>query len=295
MEYNKEHLLALLDFVKQLCGQPANEWFRAELSVIASSNSYSQDRIDTVYEICVEKIIKNNAELLYTDFVIPEIKEQLIADNIRMEHWRLRGNFEEFCMALYQQYECIVNHLAQMPQLITIFKRMLPYYAYTDGQTYDRLKDDEGGYSINKLLGIYGSEKIQTPLSGQKAIDKYKEILYFVAYGAKMKNSDYDIFNETAESVYDLYLIRCLNHRGCAPNDNERERRDRVLNRSHWYSLKYLGIYASFINRINNNYKEIDHLYQYALNLPDRVVKEIREQKKPTIVGKIDLGSIPKK
>ena len=50
------------------------------------------------------KLLANKRELV-------EIKSKLIEDFIRMEHFRRDDNFEDFCLAMFQQLEGTINFL----------------------------------------------------------------------------------------------------------------------------------------------------------------------------------------
>ena len=50
--------------------------------------------------------------MFYKDFNLPSINDELCNDYVRMEQYRREDNFEEFCMAMFQQIELIVNTLS---------------------------------------------------------------------------------------------------------------------------------------------------------------------------------------
>lgn len=292
MATKKEQLSALLDFIDKLASDPANkEDFIEPLKQRFQSSvpvSIPEDkRIDEIYEYCLERIALGDAQSFYADFAIPSIVPQLIADYVKMEHWRRRGNVEEFCLSLYQQYECIVNTLARGPKLNDIYSKLVTYHAYTDGKSYERpYKEKE--YPLAKLLFLPSkmAESASGTLSNLSAKDKYNAIFYLVGYGAKMKNSEYEEFVQLKNSFSDLYHLRCKNHRGGIDNEYEADSVTRVNSRPTHYEMKLLGEFADFVDRINRNISSVEDLHRYANSLPK---KKLTSDNNLKVLGKIDL------
>lgn len=283
MTQDKQKLQALLSFISQLVKEPGNEEFVLGVKKLASSLSQKvkgqSPVLDEIYEICVERIAHNDAETFYNGFCIPDIVHQLMEDYIKMEHWYRRGNFEEFCLALYQQYECIINKLANYSGLSDAFLKLLAYHAYTNGLTYERpFVNSE--YQLHKLIFYEGkdsnAEQIikysKTSLPEQPAVNKYKAILYLVTFGGKMKYTDFQVFIDRGNLFIDLYQIRCKNHRGGTMTPNQQNACDRVKKNCQLYALKMLGEFAYFVERINQNYNNLNKLIYYASKLPDKQI-----------------------
>ncbi len=294
MANRKEQLTALLRLIDSLLKDPtAREDFSEPLSRRFSSQSNvgtDHQQIEAIYEYCIERLANEEAASFYNNFCIPSIAPQLIKDYVKMEHWRRRGNLEEFCLALYQQYECIINRLGSDSKLNDILPRLLPYHTYTDGRNYDRTPKNSL-YPLCKLL-YYPTKMVensQRPLSNLPAIDKYSAILYLIGYGAKMTNVDYEAFITTRNLFTDLYRIRCKNHRGGIDNQYEQETLNRVTARPTHYQIMMLGRFAEFVDAVNDHYAEIPALYNYAMSLPEQKLPSIPGVK---VVGKIDLSKV---
>lgn len=121
-----EKIKATIDKIEILTNQ--NHEFDIELRKrlnIASANIVLQedDRISHIYEYCIEEVIKKQANEFYNDFPISSIKDILIEDFIRMEFFRRKDNFGDFCLSLYQQIECITNKLCEDRQLTDITEK----------------------------------------------------------------------------------------------------------------------------------------------------------------------------
>lgn len=296
MATKKEQLEALLKFIDTLANNPENySDFTKKLEIrfkgqgTAESAHMDSTKIDAIYEYCIEQIARADAKSFYRDFCIPEIIPQLEEDFIKMEHWRRRGNIAEFCLALYEQYECIVNKLGSNPSLNIIFEKLLKYHCYTNGKDYDRtaIKSE---YPLYKLLfwATKEAEAVNRQLANQYAMDKYRAILYLCYYGALMTPDDYAAFRNSSALIDDLYKIRCTNHRGNTANEYEQAAIDRVNAQPIKFELKMLGHLADFIERINQNYPQISALKNFADSLPEKnyVPSGLK------IVGKIDLSKI---
>ena len=93
---------------------------------VASANSVLLDdeRINEIYEYCIEKIIRQQANEFYEDFPLQSIKDILIGDYIRMESFRRKDNFGDFCLSLYQQIECMTNRLCEKKELSDITENL---------------------------------------------------------------------------------------------------------------------------------------------------------------------------
>ena len=88
-----------------------NEELRKKLGITSSASSalIDDDRLNQIYEYCIEKIIRKQAEDFYKDFPITAIVSTLIDDYVRMESFRRKDSFGDFCLALYQQIECVTH------------------------------------------------------------------------------------------------------------------------------------------------------------------------------------------
>jgi hypothetical protein len=123
---NKLKLQKLIDIVIEFAEMKGNEWMKTKLmdrvGVKSSTNAISAPKIEEIYEYCLRKIVREHAEQFYRDFKLVDIKDKLIEDFIRMEKFRREDNFEDFCLAAYQQLENIVNRLVLSPEFLDYFK-----------------------------------------------------------------------------------------------------------------------------------------------------------------------------
>ena len=101
-----DKLISTINKITRLTQQNAefDMELRKQLNVASANSVLSDDeRINEIYEYCIEKIIKQQANEFYEDFPLQSIKDILIGDYIRMESFRRKDNFGDFCLSLYQQ------------------------------------------------------------------------------------------------------------------------------------------------------------------------------------------------
>ena len=248
---------------------------------VASANSVLLDdeRINEIYEYCIEKIIRQQANEFYEDFPLQSIKDILIGDYIRMESFRRKDNFGDFCLSLYQQIECMTNRLCEKKELSDITEKMWGCPAFVKIESgkklsiYNRSSDHKFDRTIavllfpgtNKSTGkTYASEKSENPLHAQFPIDKIRTIVYFLGYKAKMKSSDYDSFDEITSLLNDIYQCRNMNHRGNVRNKWQEDTIAKIIPLKSLYYFKFYGVLAQYVEYIKEGLKYIPELKKYC-------------------------------
>lgn len=137
-----EKLKSTIDKIVQLSKQ--NPEFDAELrkrlEITSSAKSvYDEERIAQIYEYCIEKVIRSQAIDFYKDFPLKSIIPTIVEDFVRMETFRRKDNFGDFCLSLYQQIECITNKLCTNPSLSAVVEKMMGHSPYVkSGKTLKR-------------------------------------------------------------------------------------------------------------------------------------------------------------
>lgn len=293
--------LSVIDKVFKLTQQDTEFKFELlkKLGVMNSINSptIEDERINQIYEYCIEKIIRKQAEEFYNDFPLKSIIPSLVEDFIRMESFKRKDNFGDFCLSLYQQIECITNKLCESQKLTNITEKLWGYPAYIkqeQGKEISIKNRSESNYTIaalvfpgqNKKTGIPNSiEKSQITLQSQYAYDKIRIIVYFLGYKGMMKISDYDSYKEITSLLYDIYQCRNMNHRGNTQNEWEIETRNRILPLKSFYYFKFHGVLAQYIEFVKSGLKALDEIHEYSKTISTKKI----ELPEPKIVGKIDL------
>ena len=291
-----DKLKSTLDKIFQLAQQNTefDTELRKRLNVASAKSAILDDeRIEQIYEYCIEKIIRKQAKEFYADFPIKSIVPILEEDFIRMESFRRKDNFGDFCLSLYQQIECMTNKMCESSILHDIVTKMWGYPAYVKSEKGKQLSISErlvGDFSIGKLvlIGEKKLEKSKMALQSLYAIDKIRTIVYFLGYQAMMKSSDYDSFKEITSLLNDIYQCRNLNHRGNTTSQWEQEILDRILPLNSFYYFKFLGVLAQYGSFIKNGINFLPSLEEYANSIEKKDMKaEIN------VVDKIDLSKIP--
>ena len=294
-----DKLMSTIDKIARLTQQ--NTEFDMELRKrlnVASANSVLSDdeRINDIYEYCIEDIIKKQATEFYADFPLQTIKDRLIGDYIRMESFRRKDNFEDFCLSLYQQIECMTNKLCENKDLSDITEIMWGHPAYLkiekgkDTSIYNR----GGDYTIASLLFPGNNKqsgntnafvKSRISLQTQYAMDKIRTIVYFLGYKAMMKSGDYDSFVEITSLLNDIYQCRNMNHRGNSQNQWEKETFDRIFPLKSLYYFKFLGVLAQYVEYIKEGWGYIPELKKYSESIEEQNISAPQ----PKVLGKIEL------
>jgi hypothetical protein len=111
-----EKLQGLAKFIVELSKQPGNEWLYDELFSLIEKNSNhnilnEHPKIRTVYNHCIEDVLKDYAEKSYANFQFPDLAEKLKLDFIKMETARQNGNLKLFILHCFQQAEEISNFI----------------------------------------------------------------------------------------------------------------------------------------------------------------------------------------
>ncbi len=249
------------------------------------------ERINQIYEYCIEKIIRKQAEEFYKDFPLESIIPSLVEDFIRMESFKRKDNFGDFCLSLYQQLECITNKLCESQKLTNITEKLWGYPAYIKQEQGKELsidnRLDSSKYTIAELIfwGQNKFEKTQKTLQTQYANDKIRIIVYFLGYKCMMKSSDYNSYNEITSLLYDIYKCRNMNHRGNTLNNWEIETQNRILPLKSFYYFKFHGVLAQYIEFVKSGLKALDEIHEYSKTISTKKI----ELSEPKIVGTIDL------
>lgn len=284
---NREYLKKLLDFLEnRILSNHNNQWFAKELYKILAPTSDA--RISDIHEQCIESILKEQATEFYKDFVIEDIRPQLIADFIKMEHWRRRNNIQEFGLAIFQQIECITNRLSQDDTLCEVFRTMMDALCYVDSfnpMVVNRY--EKSSYTIGQLLFMHDAPtKSKEILPQQWTFDKFKAINYFVCHKACLTNFQFNQFVEENNIFGEIYALRNLNHRGNELTDKERERLQKIEGNPSRTFLTFISFLSWFIDSVNNGFPLSKELKEYAQTDFSGVRKpEIG----PKVIKKIDL------
>lgn len=240
MGQDKKQLTKLLAFVKELYDHPDNKEFAAGIRAIVMDDLKEKEednKIDEIYEYCIEKILKEQAESLYNGFPLTAIKDDLVSDYIKMERAHRDNNIDDFGIRLYRQIESIVRTLAKDETLSDVVSSMMnvPYLVagINNPQVQRRqkfTKDMQPVKPIADFVLINSSrsskeERKGKALSGQYATDMARFVIYFVCFGGMMQSGGlFEQWKQQTEAYSDIYSIRNRVHGGgeCSEHDIRR-------------------------------------------------------------------------
>lgn len=261
---NREYLTKLLDFLRdRILSVPDNKWFSDELYKLLEP--VPDTKISDIYEQCIETILIKQANEFYKDFVIPSIRPQLIADFIKMEHWRRRNNIGEFGLAAFQQIECIINWLGRNNTLSEVFLSLMNVPCYVNGQNSVAERYENSTYTIAQLLFMKDAPiKSKEILLQQRTFDKFKAINYFVCHKGCLQYFQFNQFVEENNTFSEIYTLRNLNHRGNDLTKSEKERLKNIEDNSSRAFLSITSFLCWFINSINKGFPLSKELIEYA-------------------------------
>ena len=281
----------------------------ANATLIESSN----DKLDEIYEYCIERVVKKQAEEYYMSFPIEGIRNQLIDDYCRMERFRRQDNFGDFCLAAYQQVEGICKALAKNSDLQAITQKLWAHPAYVyvgewkNGAFVPALDivvnvRTNDAYRVADLVfpgkdnidnTPLANKKFSTPLPDQPAADLIRIIIYFVCYQATLKKTEYEYYVEFCKAIgQQLYQCRNLNHRGSGQTEWQKEIVDEVLSHQSVYYYKFIGELVRFVDTVSKGILALPQIAASIKNMPE---KEMKIQLPGlSIKGKMDVSSYSK-
>lgn len=270
---------------------------RKKIGILSSATScfIDNERFDHIYEYCIEDIVRKQSFDFYRLFPINEIKDQLQFDYQRMELFRRKNNFGDFCLSVYQQIECITNYVCNNTELKAVAEKMWAYPAYVESLDPPKLekriyREDKSCYAIAHLL-FYGKNEKGQPLCIEKsskhlnelqAIDKIRNVVYFVGYKAEMLSSMYSGFNDVCNLLYDLYQCRNLNHRGVVQSERAQSSIDKIKPLESLYYFKFYGLLVQYVEFIKGGYPISPKMVEYAdklaaisVSIPKQELKQV--------------------
>lgn len=272
MEDNKK---ATIEKILLLTKQDAEfkEELRKKLGITSVANSAISDdeRLNQIYEYCIEDILRKQADNFYDVFKEVSFKDNLVSDYIRMERFRRRNEFGDYALALYQQIETILNAIFMVPGFKEIINYMWnkSFYKYVD-KSNRRIVRTIGSivFGVDTSEKKWNSEGIERAKNDKlTARDKFKIVLFYFKYFANAKydsenscyisNYNYNEYNLLFNSLWDIYSCRNTNHRN--PEQNENEKVQSIMQNAsfsyfqfNWTLTEFVWLTKNYINTIDS-------------------------------------------
>jgi hypothetical protein len=254
---DNKNLSKLIDFIDEISELEGNEWFVKSLKnriLSRETNNLQGSQLDEIYEHCLQKILKEHAQQFYQDFKLLNIKQKLIEDFIRMERFRRDGNFEDFCLAAFQQIEGIVNELSTH-ELQETFLNSFKNKTHKIKNKATGILEEQMLWQLIFFPGLNEDDLIKKTtkkITDWDFMERYKLVLYFFYYNNKIIFNYYD-FQNNFFLGNELYQVRNSNHRGGQQSEKQKITKEKVTNNSHKYYFRFLGFLEDFISKVNTN------------------------------------------
>lgn len=209
--------------------------------------SVAGEKIEHIYEYCIEDVLKQQAENFYKDFPIREIVPALVNDFCRMERNKRQDNFEDFCLAAFQQIENITNWFCQREKFIQKYRNSI-------GKRLILNEENDISIDVGHLI-IYERNKAKYAEYQKKdIIDMYfnyriRAVLFFVYFGGIL-NINTASFNAVYCKLDELYQCRNLNHRGGVHSNYQESLLKKILPEKYLYYLKFTGVLVDYVEHI---------------------------------------------
>ena len=246
--YKKESLDKLIVLIREISEDNSNKWFLEKLTKELFNLDTPDDRINSIYELCVQRILKEQAEQFYKKFPLTEIKDELIKDFIEMERCRRANNFEGFTLATFQQIENITNSIFKNENLENwlIVNKNNPILSFYDKEE-KKFKKNTIGKKVTDL--IYTKSE---PFSKLSFYEKLSIILYKYSFNETLKFSMNDLI-EKRNSIIEINDTRNTIHRGSNPTPKQKRTKEKIFPVYNSYYLIFQGILADFILSISKS------------------------------------------
>lgn len=272
MGQDKKQLSKLLKFVKDLYEDPDNKEFAAGIQSIVLNDMRSEPSRDTwskqiseIYELCLKKNLREQAEDLYKDFPIIEIASGLVDYYIKMEDARRSNDFDSFGRYLYLQIELIVDTIIKDDKFVQVYegiRKLKPITKYNHEEkktirTDFSLKGNTDIQTVDQFL-LVKKENEGKPLGELGAIDKGRIVIYTICHNATVSVKPKEEF----DALSGIYNVRNHeSHSGVNMSDEQiRYYNGIVVDKTKNY-LRFLGFLFDFIKNVSNNYPISEKLY----------------------------------
>ena len=272
MGQDKKQLRKLLLFVKDLYDHPDNIEFSAGIREMVLSNldpdqipGGTLEPIKEIYEYCIQKVLKEQAEDMYKNFSISEIAQNLSELYVDMENSRRNNDIAAFGFYLFKQLELITGTIVKEGTFVNVYegiKGMKPFSKYDrDSGGMIRI-GDKSCNTVEELIqipvknsdGTLKYKNLGKPLADLNAQEKIRAIIYLVILNAEVNVYHPQLLQDfsTLSSIYNLRNYYA--HSGVNASDIQHEYLQKILEDKTQNALKYLNFLLMFIQGVSNNY-----------------------------------------
>lgn len=279
MGQDKKQLKKLLAFVKELYDHPDNKEFAAGIQAIVLDDLKEKNvdnKINEIYEYCIEKILREQAESLYYGFPLTDIKDELISDYIKMERAHRDNNIDDFGIRLYRQIENIVRTLSKDGVLVGVVSAMMDVSFFVNGYNNPQVHDRQVPTGIKPIKTIADfvlipskrstkEERKKKTLSDQYAADMARLVIYFVCFGGMMQGGVlYEQWRQQTEAFSDIYSIRNRVHGGGECSEHDIQRYDAITSSPTQSYFRLMSFLVFLVEGVKKGYPLPEELVDFA-------------------------------
>lgn len=253
MEENKK---SVLDRVLLLAQQDSEfyEELRKKLGITSAANPavIEDERLNQIYEYCIEKILRKQAENFYEPLMgFPE-QSLLVEDFINMEHERHRDRFDYYSLGLYEQIERILNAIFDDKDFLQALNRI---WDITVSINIDKEKKTTTYTFGNEIWGTDKNKNEMYLTDGKKrakskatlsARDKLQIVIFFFKYYSDSKYDPYKFYyyqeyKNICNDYLSIYACRNTVHRGTTPSEKDKAiLREKSQKSSSYFEFNWL-------------------------------------------------------
>lgn len=279
MGQDKKQLTKLLAFVKELYNHPDNKEFADGIQAMVLDDLEDKNldnRINEIYEYCIEIILREQAESLYAGFPLTAIKDELVSDYIKMERAHRDNNIDDFGIRLYRQIENIVRTLSKDGVLVGVVSAMMDVSFFVNGYNNPQVQDRQmptGSKPIKTIADFVlipskrstKEERKKKTLSDQYATDMARLVIYYVCFGGMMQSGVlYEQWRQQTEAYSDIYSIRNRVHGGGECSEYDIQRYDAINSSPTQSYFRLMSFLVFFVEGVKKGYPLPEELVDFA-------------------------------
>lgn len=283
MGQDKKQLTKLLAFIKGLYDDPENKEFASGIQTIVlhdlqldKNRGNWTKQINEIYELCLKKNLREQAEDLYKAFPMTEIAGDLASLYVEMEDARRHNDFDAFGFNLYQQIELIVNTLVNGTELSKIYnaiKGIEPFTVY-DKNTGKRIRTKDKKYQTAEMLILIPKKEDDgkmiykssgKPLSSLTALEKARAVFYMVNNGCDIDTYSKNDIISAYSTLSSIYNVRNHDaHSGGSITDYQKRQYELLAADKTQNYLHFLSFFLIFLKGVSQNYPIPDSLFDIS-------------------------------
>ena len=267
---NLKKLVVLIDSISKIKG---NEWFINELSTILSQSKTKVKNIDIstkieqISELCIEDIIKRQADEFYKKIGNITMASSLANDFKLMEHFKRRDDFCSFSFCLYQQLENMINFYVKKNK-----NDIVHFYENRKKSAFSKFSNELYGYSLQNLIinkyfsdekryynsndyDLFFSQDRNRNFNSFSIKIKFRFALYYGYYNRFVYQSK--DFKQMEDIFGKIKVVRDSVHRGSEfYNKRDNEILNDTLNNRYSNYLLFYGFLENFISTLISRFNE---------------------------------------